>query len=161
MTEQPVTIREIVESDRLHWVRLRDALWPGSLPDHEAETRKYFEERPESLDFARDRAPIIFVAETDGRLVGFLELDYRKYAPGCVSSPVPFIEGWYVEPALQGRGIGRALVEAAEGHARATGDHEIASDAEIENTDGVAAHLALGYEAVERVVCFRRSLRDA
>jgi aminoglycoside 6'-N-acetyltransferase I len=145
-----MTIREIVESDRVHWVRLRDALWPGSLSDHDDETRKYFEERPQ--------APIIFVAEADGRLVGFLELDYRKYAPGCTASPVPFIEGWYVEPALQGRGIGRALVEAAEAHARAAGHHEIASDAELVNADGIAAHLALGYEEVERTVCFRRSL---
>jgi aminoglycoside 6'-N-acetyltransferase I len=144
-----VTIREIVESDRGHWVRLREALWPGSLSDHDAETRKYFENQL--------KAPIILVAEADGRLVGFL--DYRKYAPGCRSSPVPFIEGWYVEPALQRRGIGRALVEAAEVHARAAGHHEIASDAELENTNSLAAHLALGYEEVERVVCFRRSLR--
>ena len=130
-----MTIREIVESDRGDWVRLREALWPGSLSVHDRETRQYLEERPS--------APIIFVAETDGRLVGFLELDYRKYTPGCSSSPVPFIEGWYVEPALRGRGIGRALVQAAEAHARAAGYHEIASDAEHENSDGIAAHLAL------------------
>lgn len=149
-----MTIREIVESDRGDWIRLREALWPGSLSDHDDETRKYFENRL--------KAPVIFVAEaTKGRLVGFLELDYRKYAPGCRSSPVAFIEGWYVEPDLQGHGIGRALVEAAESHARAAGHHEIASDAELGNLDGIAAHLALGYEEVERVVCFRRSLRDA
>ena len=146
-----MTIRQIVESDRDDWVRLREALWPGSLADHEAETRAYFQRKAEG--------PLIFVAETDGRLVGFLELDYRKYAPGCRSSPVPFIEGWYVEPAAQGRGIGRALVEAAEAHARASGHHEIASDAEAENADGVAAHRALVYHEVERVVCFRKSLR--
>ncbi len=145
-----VKIREIVESDRADWVRLREALWPGSLSDHDEETRKHFD--------TRAKAPIIFVAEADGRLVGFLELDYRKYAPGCRSSPVPFIEGWYVEPRLQRRGIGRALIEAAEACARAAGHHEIASDAEIENAGGVAAHLALGFEEVERVVYFRRSL---
>jgi len=100
------------------------------------------------------------VAEADGRLVGFLELDYRKYAPGCRSSPVPFIEGWYVEPGLQRRGIGRALIEAAERCARAAGHHEIASDAETGNGGGIAAHLALGFEEGERVVCFRRSLPD-
>jgi aminoglycoside 6'-N-acetyltransferase I len=150
---QAVTIREIGESDRNHWVDLREALWPGARSDHDAETRRYFQERPGT--------PIVFVAEAEGRLVGFLELDYRKYAPGCNSSPVPFIEGWYVEPALQGRGIGRALVEAAEARARAAGHQEIASDADLENTDGIAAHLALGYEEVERVVCFRRSLGDS
>jgi aminoglycoside 6'-N-acetyltransferase I len=41
------------------------------------------------------------------------------------------------------------------------GHHEIASDTELQNADGIAAHRALGYEEVERVVCFRRSLRDA
>ena len=147
-----VKIREIVESDRHDWVRLREALWPGSLSDHDVETRQYFKNPP--------KAAIIFVAEADGRVVGFLELDYHKYAPGCRSSPVPFIEGWYVEPMLQRRGIGRALVEAAEACARAAGHHEIASDAELENTDGIAAHVALGYEEVERVVVFRRSLHN-
>jgi aminoglycoside 6'-N-acetyltransferase I len=146
-----VTIRQIAQSDRGEWVRLRAALWPGSLADHDAETRAYFERGAE--------APVIFVAEAEGRLVGFLELDHRKYAPGCDSSPVPFIEGWYVEPAAQGRGIGRALVEAAEARARAEGHDEIASDAEMENADGIAAHRALGYEEVERVVCFRKALR--
>jgi aminoglycoside 6'-N-acetyltransferase I len=144
-----MTIREIVESDRGDWVRLREELWPGSLSDHDAETKKYFEQ-PHSAD--------IFVAEADGRLIGFLELDYRSYAPGCRSSPVPFIEGWYVVPARRGQGIGRALVAAAEAHARAAGHHEIASDTELENTTSIAAHRALGYEESERVMCFRKSL---
>lgn len=145
-------IREVVEADRGHRVRLRDALWPGCLGDHEEEARRYFE--------LRTGVPVVFVAEVNGRLAGFLELDYRKYAPGCRSSPVPFIEGWYVAPDLRGQGVGRALVEAAEAHARATGSHEIASDVELENADGIAAHLALGYNEVERVVRFHRSLRD-
>ena len=57
-------IREITENDRLEWVRLRDALWPGSLWDHDVETRRYFETRA-------DR-PIVFVADAGGRLVGIL-----------------------------------------------------------------------------------------
>lgn len=144
-------IRQIVEKDREAWVRMRNALWPNSLSDHELETKRYF---ADALDL-----PYVFVAEDDGRLVGFLELDLRKYAPGCASSPVPFIEGWYVEPEAQGRGLGRALVEAAEASARAAGHDEIGSDTEIENTGSIAAHNALGYEEIERLVCFRKSLR--
>jgi aminoglycoside 6'-N-acetyltransferase I len=151
-SQPKVKIREVAESDRADWVRLREALWPGSLSDHDAETRKHFENRAD--------LPVVFVAEIDDRVVGFLELDYRKYAPGCRSSPVPFIEGWYVERGLQRHGIGRALIEAAEAWARAAGHQEIASDAEAENADGIAAHLALGYQEVERTVCFRRSLHD-
>jgi aminoglycoside 6'-N-acetyltransferase I len=131
-------------------VRLRDALWPGALPDHEADTTRYFALREDSA--------VVFVAEHEGRLIGFLELDFRKYAPGCSSSPVPFIEGWYVDPPHQRRGVGRALVRAAEAHARQLGHTEIASDTEIERVNSVAAHRALGYEEVERVVFFRRSL---
>jgi len=145
-----VRIREIAESDRRDWVRLREDLWPGSLADHDDETRTFFAQRL--------RAPVVFVAEAGDRIVGFLELDFRKYAPGCRSSPVAFIEGWYVEPESQGRGIGRALIAAAEAHARAAGHSEIASDAEVVNAEGIAAHIAVGFEEIERVVYFRRSL---
>jgi aminoglycoside 6'-N-acetyltransferase I len=148
-----MTIRQILERDRPDWVRLRESLWPGSLSDHDVETLRYFQEQSET--------PIVLVAETDGRVVGFLELDLRKYAPGCQSSPVAFIEGWHVEAAFQRRGIGRALVAAAEARARAMGHVEIASDSEVDNAEGIAAHRALGYQEVERVVCFRRSLDDA
>ena len=148
--QEAVTIRAINKGDRADWVRMRDALWPGSLTDHEREAREFFEKNL--------NAPVVFVAESAGRLVGFLELDYRKYAPGCASSPVPFIEGWYVDPAFRRRGIGKALVEAAEAHSRTRGYNEIASDVELENPGSIAAHRALGYEEVERVVYFRRPL---
>jgi len=143
-------IRQIVEADRADWVRMRDALWPGSLSDHEAETLKHFAVPQPTM--------LVFVAEADGRSVGFLELGYRPYAEGCQSSPVPFIEGWFVDPAFQTRGIGRALVEAAEESARADGYTEMASDVLIDNDVSIAAHGALGYEEVERLACFRKSL---
>src|SRR5438093_10371490 len=120
-----MTIREIVENGRPDWARLREALWPGAMAEHEVETRDYFQSSRTTL--------IIFVAVTGGRVVGFLELGLRKTAVGCASSPVPCIEGWYVEPHVQGRGIGRALVAATEAHARAQGYREIASDARLEN----------------------------
>jgi aminoglycoside 6'-N-acetyltransferase I len=148
-----MTVREIAQRDRAEWVRMRDALWPGFLADHEAETRTFFEQR---------RSPAaVWIAEADGQVVGFLELEYRSYAEGCTSSPVPYIEGWYVDPSRRGQGIGRALVRAAEAHAFAAGHREIASDAQIDNTASIAAHGALGYEEVDRIVCFRRALSDA
>lgn len=132
---------------------MREALWPDSLADHDLDTKRFFEMPDERVR--------TFVAEEEGgNLVGFLELDQRKYAPGCNSSPVPFIEGWYVEPSARRRGVGRALVRAAERWAQAAGFREIASDAEVENEVSHSAHAALGYEEVERLVCFRRSLGD-
>jgi aminoglycoside 6'-N-acetyltransferase I len=148
-----MTIRQITAQYQADWARLRDALWPGSLTEHETATQQYFANGAAT--------PVVFVAEWEGQIVGFLELGYRQYAPGCSSSPVPFIEGLYVEPGVRKQGIGRALVSAAETHARREGHLEIASDSELDNDDGVATHKALGYSVIERVVCFRKPLRDS
>jgi aminoglycoside 6'-N-acetyltransferase I len=147
-----MNVRKIAEADRGDWARLREALWPGSLEAHEGETARYFE--------SKATTPLVFVAEWEGQVVGFLEMDYRRYASGCGGSPVPFIEGWYVEPGVRKQGIGRALMAAAEAHAKSEGYHEIASDTELENDGSVAAHRAIGYSVIERLVCFRKSLRD-
>jgi len=146
-----MNIREARASDAEAWIRMRGELWPGSTSDHDSDVRRYFDE-PRGLMHT-------LVAEDEtGRLVGFLELDERKYAPGCDASPVAFIEGWYVDPAVRLQGVGRALVRAAEQWAVAQGFKEIASDADITNVDAIAAHDAVGYKEVERLVCFRRSL---
>jgi aminoglycoside 6'-N-acetyltransferase I len=147
----PILIREATDCDRPEWLRMRNALWPGSLADHDVETQRYFARAA--------KPPLTFIAELDGRAVGFLELELRSYAPGCESRPVPFIEGWYVDPEHQRRGIGRALVKAAEAWALANGYAEIASDIELENATSHAAHLALGFEETDRIISFRRALR--
>ena len=143
-------VRKIVPADRPEWVRMRHVLWPGSLSDHRSETENYFD--------AGLELPVVFVAEEGGGLVGFLELDFRKYAPGCRSSPVAFVEGWYVDPPARGRGVGRALMREAEVYARIKGSDELASDVELDNLQGIVAHAALGFEEVEQVACFRRRL---
>ena len=71
---------------------------------------------------------------------------------------MPFIEGWFVDDDVRTVGCGRALVKAAEAWARRHGFHEIASDVDIDNDVSIAAHRALGYEEVTRIVCFRRRL---
>jgi len=145
-----ITVRQITPADRTDWLRMRAALWPGSLSDLDADTLAYFEKGSDQL--------LVLLAKVDGRSVGFVELDERKYAPGCESSPVAFIEGWYVEPDARGSGVGRALVDAAARAAVDRGFTEIASDSEVDNTDAHAAHAALGFDEIERVVCFRKSL---
>lgn len=130
---------------------MRHALWPESLSEHGADITAYFEGTAGSL--------LVLVAEIDNRIVGFLEMDERKYAPGCERSPVAFIEGWYADPSVRRLGVGRALMAAAEAIARQKGYVELASDSETENEDGLAAHAALGFEEIERVVCLRKSLR--
>jgi aminoglycoside 6'-N-acetyltransferase I len=146
----PLLIRPVLRGDRYEWLQMRDQLWPGAFADHDVETQAYFAEPKPGC--------VTFIALSSERAVGFLELEQRSYAPGCSSSPVPFIEGWYVAPGARRQGVGRALVAAAEEWARAAGHRELGSDVELENTGSIAAHAALGYAEVERVVCFRKSL---
>ena len=62
------------------------------------------------------------------------------------------------DPDLRRSGVGAVLVAAAETWARSLGLTEMASDAELTNEQGQAAHRTLGYQEVERTVCFRKQL---
>ena len=146
-------VRLLEARDRSAWAQMRAALWPDEDADllgHE--TLMHFSGTP--------LGEAVFVCEDkDDALCGFLELRLRPYAEGCASSPVPFIEGWYVAPAARLKGAGRALVAAAENWALVRNFNEIASDTQLDNTRSQAAHEALGYEEVDRLVVFRKSLR--
>jgi aminoglycoside 6'-N-acetyltransferase I len=144
-------IREAQKSDRDEWLRMREMLWPDSGDDHVLEIDAHFRQaRPMTA---------IFVAERDeGKLGGFLEAEVRYYAAGCDTHDVGYIGGWYVDPDLRRQAVGRALVEAAEQWARERGCREIASDCELHNELSFKAHLAIGYEEVERAIHFRKIL---
>jgi aminoglycoside 6'-N-acetyltransferase I len=111
------------------------------------------------VDMLADPLCAVFLVETSNeRLVGFLEAAQRKYADGCDTSPVGYIEGWYVEPDVRRSGVGKALVQAAEDWARQLGLREMASDCLIDNQISYNAHHSLGYEEVERLVHFKKKL---
>ena len=144
-------VRPARPEDASALARLRSALWPEGADSHHIEIAEYFAGR---LPFVQ----AVLVAEHDGGLAGFAELSIRNIAESCTSGRVAYLEGWYVEPRLRRRGIGRALVAAAEEWGRAQGCTEFGSDTQIDNHDSAAAHLALGFEEVERLVCFRKPL---
>ena len=101
----------------------------------------------------------LFVAERpDASVCGYVEVGSRPYADGCDTSPVGYIEAWYVDPDVRRAGYGRALLAAAEGWARSRGYHEVASDARLDNIVSHEAHRRAGYEEVDRVVQFRKVL---
>lgn len=56
---------------------------------------------------------VFFAVRPGGDLGVFLEASQRKYAAGCFSSPVGYIEGWYIDSDLRRQGVGEQLVRAA------------------------------------------------
>ena len=100
------------------------------------------------------------VAEAaDGAAIGFAEIAVRKYANGCDTRPVAFLEGVWVKPQFRRRGIGERLIAHAETFLVARGFRELGSDTQIDNHTSQAAHLAWGFSETERVVYFRKVLK--
>ena len=133
------------------------ALWPeGSAVEHHAEAEAVLRgTAPSSLPL------VVFVATDgeDGELIGVIEVGLRSHADGCdMRYPVGFIEGWYVDPAHRGRGVGGALMHAAEDWAKAQGCREVASDTWVDHEPSQRAHEALGFEVVDTCVHFRKAL---
>lgn len=151
-----IVIRPLEMNQARDWLAMRRELGPEWVVDRvESFARTYFEDgRIDGLEH------IVLIARDDatGESVAFAEVSLRDYAEGCASNPVGYLEGWFVRAQARGRGVGRALIRAAEDWARSRGCAEFASDAETTNPDGIAAHRALGFTEVCRIVCFRKAL---
>jgi aminoglycoside 6'-N-acetyltransferase I len=133
---------------------MRARLWPQADAAELAGEARAF-----AADPALSMLDAVFIAvDEDARPAGFLELCLRAFSDGCDSMPVPHVEGWYVDPTARRRGLGRALMQAAEAWARARGFSELASDSELHNVASHEAHDACGFEEVERLVKFRKVL---
>jgi aminoglycoside 6'-N-acetyltransferase I len=134
------------------WCRLRLKLWPeGSEAD-------YRQEIGEML-LSPDRFAAFVALAPDGGVVGFAEASLRSdYVNGCDTSPVAFLEGIFVVAERRRSGIARDLVQAVTDWAQARGVTELASDADIANSQSLAMHGALGFEETERVVYFRKRI---
>jgi aminoglycoside 6'-N-acetyltransferase I len=153
-----VQIRHVEPADARVWTKLRSALWPDE-PEAElaAEVEAFFAD-PEGRASSTVQAVLVAVERPGADPVGFVELSRRPYAEGCATSPVGFLEGWYVLPDHRRHGVGRALVRAAQDWARSAGCREFASDALAGNWLGDAAHRAVGFSEVEVIRCYRMDL---
>lgn len=146
-------IRQALPQDKAAWLRLRRLLWP------------HCPERKHELEIIQvlNSDGVVFVAENEhGSLIAFAEVSLRRdHVDGATISPVPYLEGWFVEAAVRKHGIGRALVDAVEQWAIQRGYSELASDAEFENTVSIRLHKQLGFSEIDRNVTFLKKLRSA
>lgn len=144
-------IRPAIAEDAGGWQELRSHLWPDA--DSAGEIAQYFAAEP------AERGQVFVAKDPHGKMCGFIELSVRRdWVEGSTTSPVAYVEGWLVHPDSRKKGIGKALLAAAETWARDAGYTEIASDTLIDNQDSIAAHQACGYTEVERTVHFIKTL---
>jgi len=144
-----MNVRPYRDSDWTEWVRMELALFPDAQADQSSWMRQLL---------TRTDAAVFIAERDDGSACGFVEAGTRPYADGCDTSPVGYVEAWWVDADMRRHGVGRALLLAAEEWAREKGYQEMASDALLDNTVSHEAHMRSGYEEVDRVVQFRKKL---
>ena len=99
-----VLIRDVAPSDRDAWFRL----WAGYNAFYETEVAPQISERTwqRLLD---SQAPLIGrVAMFEGRVAGFSLSVLHEGT--WVDAPICYLEDLFVDPAVRGKGIGRALI---------------------------------------------------
>lgn len=144
-----IMIRRVTEDDKAEWLRMRKGVWPEAPDDY--------------LDYDMDDVlssdkNVVLFALIKGTPVGMIEAHLRESAEGCFSSPVGYIEAWFVAENLRGTGVAGLLTQAAEDWAREKGCIDMASDTWLDNEASIRAHVKLGYDEAERLVHFVKKL---
>ena len=134
-------IQRMTQNDYGSWLTMRKKLWTHCPDEKHDEEMKMQLSQP-------DHFPAFIAVDDVQNPVGFIESAIHKYTLGCHSSPVGYIEGWYVEDAHRKLGIGKELVKAAENWFVEEGFLEMASDAELHNRVSIEAHKRLGYKVI-------------
>jgi aminoglycoside 6'-N-acetyltransferase I len=137
-------------ADVADWVALRLALWPH-------DTTEELTRQAQELMARKGRAVAFLARAPDAQTIGFAEATLRQdWVNGCATSPVVFLEGLYVASAWRRRGAARLLCQTVENWARDLGCSEVGSDTYLDYVESQRMHEALGFEEMERVVCYRK-----
>ena len=144
-----ITIRRVTQEDKAEWLRMRKGIWPEA-PD-------------EYLDFDMDDIlasdnDMVFFAYIKDKPIGLTEARIRDYGEGCETSPIGYLEGWFVQEEYRGKGVVGITTQAAEIWAREKGCTEMASDTWLGNEPSIRAHVKMGYNEVERLVHYVKQL---
>jgi ribosomal protein S18 acetylase RimI-like enzyme len=124
------------------------------MPADPVLARRYLDER-----FHRNESVILVAEGAIGELIGFTQL----YPAFCsVAADRTFVlYDLFVIPAARGTGAGRALMEAAEAHARAAGAARLELQTAKTNTIGQSLYESCGWKRDELFYVYAKSLKPS
>jgi ribosomal protein S18 acetylase RimI-like enzyme len=94
---------------------------------------------------------VVLVAEVDGAVTGFVSVwaRYRSSEPDDDPAEHGYVSDLVVSAKYRGRGIGRALLRAAEARARQAGADTLRVSAKAGNTSALSLYSTEGFENSE------------
>ena len=102
---------------------------------------------------------VCYIKYIDDKPIAFAQCQLRRdYVEGTKSSPIGYLEGIFVAEGYRKQGFAAELLSECEKWAKEKGCGEFASDCELDNTDSLRFHMALGFEEANRIICFRKDL---
>jgi len=126
---------------------------------------RQFYRKPPDLERARSyvaervarRESVVLVAQSgDGQLTGFCQL-YPTYCSLRMARTFVLYD-LYVAPVARGQGVGRALMRAAEDHARAAGAVRLELSTARDNKPAQRLYESLGWKRDEEFLVYGRTL---
>ena len=120
---------------------------------------EFEEEYPYYQSLISSEKEICYLAKEQEIYFAFIHVSLRTdYVEGATEFPVAYIEGLYVKPDYQKRGIGKELVNIGAEWGRQKGCKQFASDTELSNEMSIDFHKRIGFSEANRIVCFIKDL---
>ena len=145
-----VIVESLSENNTQHLAQLFLELWPECD----------FEEELESCqEIAHSDTETAFLLKSGEIYVAFIHVSLRTdYVEGATHSPTAYVEGIFVKEDFRQLGLSKKLLQLAEEWAIRKGCVQLASDTEISNIASIDFHKKVGFEEVNRIVCFVKDL---
>jgi len=157
VTEKVVRIRPYAADDRDAALALAGRLREGVAPWRSVDRvlTAVTEWVRASVDCVADGAGVVLVAERGGKMIGLVSVAERQHFTGDIDA---YVGELAVAASEEGRGVGRALMDAAEEWARRRGYARITLDTGARNHRARGFYAARGY--VEEDVRLTKPLAD-
>jgi ribosomal protein S18 acetylase RimI-like enzyme len=144
-----ITLRPMRKADLPAVLGLLEQL--GYAMDADELARRY-------ASVAAEQRHHVLVAEAEGRVAGAMHVYAR---PALEKPPEAIVQSLVVDRSARGRGIGRALMEAAETWAAERGFGSVALTSQVTREEAHAFYERLGYERIATSLLLRKTLAPA
>ncbi|MDO4317126.1 MAG: GNAT family N-acetyltransferase [Lachnospiraceae bacterium] len=143
-------IRQATKKDAPHIAKLAIQMWDSAALS-ELET--------EIAETIGCENAVYFIKYAEDKPIGFAQCQLRyDYVEGTETSPVGYLEGIFIQEEFRHRGFAKELLQECEKWAKKKNCSKFASDCELNNTESLRFHLAMGFEEANRVICFRKGI---